>query len=239
MNNRKLVLNLFLIIWLGAFVANVLIVHFDLSRTGTGFVLFDGNLRTMADQFLWLDFIFPNNLGAYVIGILMACIFGAKLKVRNSWLNFTIFNFANLLCIALWFAVAMFEDSLQFQVQLFGKLICLNLKALAAPISKLFGALAIAITNYMFWNGSLPVISSFLSNSLFQKLGKFSYSTFLMHYIIIWYQNSRARYPRDLNHLGLFNETISLLVMAHLLGYLLFIIVEATVIRLVRRWESR
>lgn len=189
------------------------------------------------------------------MGMLLGFVFANKQHVKSIKLCCAIFVGNSLFsCVAIF--LAYFEES--FQLTLFNTLV--DFRPFIAPLAKIFlmapwmgnifllwnGDFAdsnhflpeplIRITGRIFllWEGHLSVLNSLLSNRLFRITGKIAYSTFMVHYLLIWYQNANARHQRDFYALGLFCETVAHFFLSHLFGYLFYVIIEAPAANLLK-----
>lgn len=108
------------------------------------------------------------------------------------------------------------------------------IKYMINPIMRTLLGAFVCIFFYSAWNGNIPVFASFLSLRLFVVLGKFSYSTFMMHFLVVWYHIGTLRQQYEYFTISVHMDVIALYCISLLLGYLVYIIIEAPSIKLVK-----
>lgn len=108
------------------------------------------------------------------------------------------------------------------------------LKYMIGPTIRTLLSTSTCILFYSCYNGFLPVATRFLSLRFFQVLGKLSYSTFMIHYLVLWYDLATMRQPTELGHYQLIYESAGFYATSIALGYLLHVFVEAPGLNLLK-----
>lgn len=178
---------------------------------------------------IWLYFGFWNGLPIYVMGILLGYAISNGLHVKSLVACCVISNWgvSNLIAGHL---IAIYEDS--FKIVISDTVI--DLRPFVGPVSKICIMAFFMGAFFLMWNGNFSIWTYVLSNRVFQVVSKISFSTFMMHYVMIWYQNADARFQREFYAVGLFNETVAILFLSHVFGFLLYVIIEAPAANLLK-----
>lgn len=108
------------------------------------------------------------------------------------------------------------------------------IKYMINPLMRTSLVSLLCIFFYANWNGNLPEIFNFLSLRAFIILGKFSYSTFMVHFLVVWYYIGTLRYQMDVTVFPMSLDSIALYCISHILGYFMYITVEAPAMNLVK-----
>lgn len=98
---------------------------------------------------------------------------------------------------------------------------------LIGPITRTLLSMSVAGMVYLCWLGRGGDMCRVLSSTLFARLGRFSFSTFMVHYLLIWYEASISRSPYDLTPYPMVLRIIASLTVSQVLGYFVFLIFEA------------
>lgn len=79
---------------------------------------------------------------------------------------------------------------------------------------------------YSTWLG-IPGITSFFSKHIFIVLGRINFSTFMIHMLLIWHNDFKLHHPIEYRTFPLVSRWITELVCSHVLGYAMYLIIEA------------
>lgn len=108
------------------------------------------------------------------------------------------------------------------------------LKYMLGPTIRTLISTTTCLLFYSCYNGIFPLATSFFSIRLFELLSKLSYSTFMMHYLVLWYDLGTLRQPAEIGYYQLIYETIGFYAVSIFFGYLLYIFVEAPALRILK-----
>lgn len=96
--------------------------------------------------------------------------------------------------------------------------------------------LSLSFIFYHGWHQNLGVFGKFLSHPWLHFVAKFNFSTFMIHYLFIWYENATAHYVFDYvdNRLATVQRFISTVVVSNILGLFVYLLFEAPTNSLLR-----
>lgn len=169
-------------------------------------------------------------MSTYVMGLLLGYVIANKIEVKSRIQSHLI---ASITLFSPLCAIYLGDNEHNARFNILGVII--DFAPLIAPIAKLLFMCFWSGLSYMLWNGKLRLLRTFMDSRLIQVLGKISYSTFMVHFLLIWYQNANARYQRDFYLVHFLNEVVAHFCLAHLLGYLLFLLIESPAANLLKK----
>lgn len=108
------------------------------------------------------------------------------------------------------------------------------LKYMVNPVIRTLIAASVCNTFYLLWNGVLPAISSFLSSRLLVVLGKFSFSIFIVHFLVLWYHIGTLRHQIDYSLYSQLFESLALYCTSVVIAYFVYLVFEAPANNLVK-----
>lgn len=116
-----------------------------------------------------------------------------------------------------------FEHSVNFTIS--G--VKINLMPLYAPVVKQITMGCWFCLFYLIWNGNTDFIRTYMSNRLYQALSTMAFSSFMTHFLVIWYSNATRRQPRNYHIYSHCLEGLGTYCITQVLGYLMYIVIEA------------
>lgn len=182
-------------------------------------------------QLKWLYFATANSIASYAAGILFAYVIVNKLTVKSK-LGLQLILAATIFAFYISPRITELEEVAHFEMA--G--ISVDLKPLISQLEKMVIVLAYLGGFYLAWNEHFDFIGKqgLVNWRLFEIAGKISYSSFMVHYLIIWYRNATERHMNEFIWLDLFNLVVAIVTLSHILGYFLYILVEAPASNLLR-----
>ena len=91
---------------------------------------------------------------------------------------------------------------------------------------------------YSGWLG-IPGLTYFFSKHIFVILGRINFSTFMIHMLLIWHNDFKLHQPIEYRTFPLISRWITELVCAHVLGYLMYLVIEAPFYNLTKLFMQR
>lgn len=110
----------------------------------------------------------------------------------------------------------------------------ISIKYLLNPILRTMLAMSLGIGFYLAWNGSIRGLSYLSSLNFFVIIAKFSYSTFMIHFPVIWYHIGTLRHQMEFSLYTGTMDIIAIHGLSIVFGFLLYILVEAPGVGLVK-----
>lgn len=97
------------------------------------------------------------------------------------------------------------------------------------PINRILYSVAMSIFTYLLSQGEFPLLNKAALWYPLQLAGRLSFSTFMIHYLIVWYYIAQLRSPVGFNrdYIASFMIVCGVLVLSHILGLLVYILFEA------------
>ncbi|KAI1286398.1 Nose resistant to fluoxetine protein 6 [Halotydeus destructor] len=110
------------------------------------------------------------------------------------------------------------------------------MRAFLSPVAKTFTGMALMLLLYLLWLGKMAPFRSLITSRTFELTGRISFSSFMMHYLFIWYENAQTRQPFDYvdDPLSLWMRVISMFICSHIVGYIFHIFFEAPATNLMK-----
>ncbi|KAI1288134.1 hypothetical protein HDE_09625 [Halotydeus destructor] len=159
-----------------------------------------------------------NYLTCYFFGILLGYVIANKMELKKQSLIIA----AQLFCSFLWVVTLLMPMLLDSDLSPV-------LHLLVSPMTRTLLSLAFCVLMYLCWLGRGGPVQLFLSCSFFGKIGRFSFSTFMMHWLLLWYDTATMRYQQDYSYTSMVTALLSITIASHFLGYILYLIIEAPV----------
>ncbi|KAI1283706.1 hypothetical protein HDE_12533 [Halotydeus destructor] len=165
-----------------------------------------------------------NYVSSYAIGLLLGYVFLKKYTLKSA----TVYRFlwitsTALMLLSCFLPLLINEDNRLHHVYL------------GATLRTLISA-SFAVMCYLLWLDNSMWFAKFLSLRAFQVLVKLSYSTFMLHGYLIVYESYTRQDPLEYHLLALIMRWISTAVMAFVVGYFGYIVIESPFAKVTKNW---
>lgn len=159
-----------------------------------------------------------NYVSSYFLGILLGYLIANKITLLTTPLQVKAAQaiFPSLIVLSMFIPAIAGDDHLPRFQQL-----------LVAPLARTLLSFAVAGEAYLCWLGHGGILNKFLSAPIFGRLARFSFSTFMVHYLLLWYEASVETRHLDFRPFAMGMRILSSTVVAQVLGYLVFLVFEA------------
>ncbi|KAI1307698.1 hypothetical protein HDE_00637 [Halotydeus destructor] len=180
--------------------------------------------QQLVEDFPIVHFSAINYLAIYVLGILL----GYAIKTNcDTQYRFQLW-LACVTSLTVSLALPMAEGYLQSPFW----------KSTLMPITRLTFATAFAIFLFSLRQGQLTVLRTLLSSRFFELTSRMSYSTFMVHYLFVWYDSFTTRgtfdYVKQKNVLFV-DKLIQVLIVSHFMGFFFFLLFESPTTLMMRK----
>lgn len=138
-----------------------------------------------------------NYISSYAVGLFVGYLIANQVTVKSEFKQWLLLLLLTVLFLLAFAMPMMFDRTVRWQDIVLGS-------TLRTAISMSFAGLI-----YMGWiDNCTRLAANFLSARIFQVMGKLSYSTFMVHICVIWYENMNMRHAMDYSSLALVSSLL-------------------------------
>jgi peptidoglycan/LPS O-acetylase OafA/YrhL len=175
-----------------------------------------------------LHFAVWNYISSYAIGLLLGFVITKKIEVNDSQFR---------LGWAVVFAIG--SAAVYGHYMLLQEGASRNQEILVGATMRTAIAICGAWWFYNIWLDRIPLQSRIANASIWLYLGRINYSTFMLHFLFVWYNNFSLRATIEYRGFPILMRLISELVISHFLGYLGYIVFEAPCLNITKALFTR
>lgn len=175
-----------------------------------------------------LHFATLNYISSYCIGILLGFIISRRIIVSKN-----VYRAGWLVAVALMAGTTYWHDLLFREIEPTRFQVIVT-AAFLRTILALVGAWSL----YSLWLG-IPLFTSMLSSHFFLIMGRMNFSTFMVHMLLLWHNDFHLHNPVEYRPFPLITRWLSEIILAHCLGYLMYLVVEAPCNNLTKLFLTR